>query len=194
MKDSITLFEKNHTELKADITDKGVQEMLAFIDFAVEEYVDLVASDYDKENAALVLDLSETILEASQDVVTTIEALSMVKKSKVVNLSGRQRMLTQRIAKYYIAYQAGFRDQNSINQLEKAVREFDSALSTLKQEEVNTPEINAKLVRVSRLWRLVRNFFMGVEKGGLPVTVLATTDSIMKTMNEITGMYVKVSG
>ncbi|MEJ1369960.1 MAG: type IV pili methyl-accepting chemotaxis transducer N-terminal domain-containing protein, partial [Candidatus Sedimenticola sp. (ex Thyasira tokunagai)] len=153
----------------------------------------LAERPYSDESAALVLDLSETILEASQDIVVRIENMSKVRKSKVVNLAGRQRMLTQRIAKYYIAYQAGFRDKNSIEQLEIAVNEFESALDILKNEKVNTPQINAQLTKVSRLWRLVRNFFLGVEKGGLPVTVLATTDSIMKSMNTITGMYVTVS-
>ncbi|MES9899472.1 MAG: type IV pili methyl-accepting chemotaxis transducer N-terminal domain-containing protein [Sedimenticola sp.] len=193
LQDSLSLFKMNHSDLKATIADKGVQDMLAFVDFAVDEYAELAERPYSDESAALVLDLSETILEASQDIVVKIESMSKVRKSKVVNLAGRQRMLTQRIAKYYIAYQAGFRDKNSIEQLEIAVNEFESALDILKNEKVNTPQINAQLTKVSRLWRLVRNFFLGVEKGGLPVTVLATTDSIMKSMNTITGMYVTVS-
>jgi len=194
LQDSLTLFKKNHSELKAEIADKEVQDMLAFIDFAIDEYVDLVGRPYNKESAALVLDLSETILEASQNIVAKIESLSKVKKSKIINLSGRQRMLSQRIAKYYIAYQAGFHDPNSINQLKQAVEEFEHALNILKQEKINTPQINAQLTKVSRLWRIVRGFFLGVKKGGLPVTVFATTDSIMESMNTITGMYVKVSG
>ncbi len=193
LQDSLSLFKMNHSDLKATIADKGVQDMLAFVDFAVDEYAELAERPYSDESAALVLDLSETILEASQDIVVKIESMSKVRKSKVVNLAGRQRMLTQRIAKYYIAYQAGFRDKNSIEQLEIAVNEFESALDILKNEKVNTPQINAQLTKVSRIWRLVRNFFLGVEKGGLPVTVLATTDSIMKSMNTITGMYVTLS-
>ncbi|MES9901958.1 MAG: type IV pili methyl-accepting chemotaxis transducer N-terminal domain-containing protein [Sedimenticola sp.] len=193
LQDSLSLFKINHSDLKSTITDKGVQDMLAFVDFAVDEYSDLAERPYNEENAALILDLSETILEASQDIVVNIENLSKVRKSKIVNLSGRQRMLTQRIAKYYIAYQAGFRDKNSTEQLTIAVDEFESALDILKNEKINTPQINTELTKVSRLWRLVRSFFLNVEKGGLPVTVLATTDSIMKSMNTVTGMYVTVS-
>ncbi|OQX30573.1 MAG: hypothetical protein B0D96_08975 [Candidatus Sedimenticola endophacoides] len=193
LQDSVALFRKNHNELKAEIKDQGVQEMLAFVDFAIDEYADLASRPYSQENAALVLDLSETLLEASQDIVVKIEGLSKVKKSKIVNISGRQRMLSQRIAKYYIAYQAGFRDQNSVTQLEKAVQEFEQALGYLKQQKLNPPEIDAHLTKVNRLWRIVRGFFLGVEKGGLPVTVFATTDNIMDSMNTVTGLYVKAS-
>ncbi|MEW8015395.1 MAG: type IV pili methyl-accepting chemotaxis transducer N-terminal domain-containing protein [Candidatus Sedimenticola endophacoides] len=139
LQDSVALFRKNHNELKAEIKDQGVQEMLAFVDFAIDEYADLASRPYSQENAALVLDLSETLLEASQDVVVKIEGLSKVKKSKIVNISGRQRMLSQRIAKYYIAYQAGFRDQNSVTQLEKACRSSNRPSDTSNSRSSTPP-------------------------------------------------------
>ncbi|MCU7876732.1 MAG: type IV pili methyl-accepting chemotaxis transducer N-terminal domain-containing protein [Candidatus Thiodiazotropha sp. (ex Lucinoma borealis)] len=193
LKKSIVEFKKNHTELKAEISNQGVQKMLVFVDIAIEDYVDLVGRPYNQENAAFILDLSETILEASQDIVVKIEALSNVEKPKIVNISGRQRMLSQRIAKYYIAYQAGFHDKDHISQLETAVKEFESALAILKAEKINSPQINAKLATVTRLWQIIRSFFLDIETGGLPVTVFATTDSIMDSMNTVTGLYVKAS-
>ena len=192
--DSMALFKQNHEELKSEITDEEVQKILAFVDFAVTEYAELVSADYDKENAALVLDHSETLLEASQRVVERIETISQLKKSKLVNLSGRQRMLSQRIAKYYIGYQAGFHDESLVQQLEQAVTEFEAANKTLTNEPRNTPEIQKELKKMLWLWDLVRDFFLDVKKGGLPVSVFATTDSIMKSMDKVTGMYVKLEG
>ncbi|MEW8541222.1 MAG: type IV pili methyl-accepting chemotaxis transducer N-terminal domain-containing protein [Candidatus Thiodiazotropha endolucinida] len=193
LQSSIIELKKNHTELKAEVKSKDVQQLLVFLDIVIDDYEKLVNQPYTRADATMVLDMSETILELSQDVVVKIEALSNRKTPKIVNLSGRQRMLSQRIAKYYIAHQLGFKEQDYVNQLTTAVREFESAMAVLKSEKINTPEITEKLIRTTRLWRVIRPFFMDVEKGGLPVTIFATTDRIMEFMNTITGMYVNVS-
>lgn len=189
LKASLTLFERSHNELKSEIKDQEIHELFAFIDIALTDYATLVKKPYDKEVGNEVLDLSETLLEVCQTVVVKLEQASKLKKAKLVNIAGRQRMLSQRIAKYYIAYQAGFRDPNSVEQLQAAVKEFETALKVLIGSNQNTTQISSSLGKVESLWNIVRKFFLDQEKGGLPVTVFATTDSIMKEMNKITNMY-----
>ncbi len=192
LKASLAMFDKHHNELKSEIKDQEIHELFAFIDIALADYSSLINQPYNKNVGNEVLDLSETLLEVCQSVVVKLEQASKLKKAKLVNISGRQRMLSQRIAKYYIAYQAGFRDPNSVEQLQKAVSQFETALKLLSSSSQNTPRITASLAKVESLWRVVRKFFLDQEKGGLPVTVFATTDSIMKEMNRITNMYEKV--
>ncbi len=192
--DSIKEFNRNYETIRKSVDNPGVQDMLVYIGMAKDELAALAKQPYSKENAALVLDYSETMLEGSQDIVSRLEEMSKLKKEAIVNLAGRQRMLTQRIAKYYIAYQAGFRDHNTVEQLKRAVKEFEEAHAALRKARQNTPEINKELANVERLWKVVAKFYKDVERGGLPVIVLATTDDIMDTMNRITHQYVKVVG
>jgi len=192
LKASLAMFSKHHNELKSEIKDQEIHELFAFIDIALGEYSELVKKPYDKNSGNEVLDLSETLLEVCQSVVVKLEQASKLKKAKLVNISGRQRMLSQRIAKYYIAYQAGFHDPNSVEQLQKAVKEFETALKILTGSKQNTSKIASSLSNVESLWKVVRKFFLDQKKGGLPVTVFATTDGIMKEMNKITNMYEKV--
>jgi len=72
------------------------------------------------------------------------------------------------------------------------VSEFEEALKFLQGSDRNTAKITSRLRKVESLWKVVRKFFLDIEKGGLPVTVFATTDSIMKEMNNITNKYEKV--
>ncbi len=192
--DSINEFDRNFEVIRKYVDNQGVQDMLVYIEMAKDELALLAKKPYSKENASLVLDYSETMLEGSQDIVSRLEEMSKLKKEAIVDLSGRQRMLTQRIAKYYIAYQAGFRDHNTVEQLKKAVNEFEEAHAALRKAKQNTPEINANLTKVDRLWKVVAKFYKDVERGGLPVIVLATTDNIMTTMNNVTHQYVKLLG
>lgn len=192
--DSIDEFNRNFQIIRKSVHNPGIQDMLAYIKMAKDELAALAKQPYSKENASLVLDYSETMLEGSQDIVSRLEAMSKLKKEAIVNLAGRQRMLTQRIAKYYIAYQAGFRDHNTVEQLKAAVREFEEAHATLRNARLNTPEIKSELAKIERLWKVVAKFYKDVERGGLPVIVLATTDDIMATMNTITHQYVEALG
>ena len=101
-------------------------------------------------------------------------------------------MLSQRIAKYYIAYQAGIKDKNTVDQMKAAVREFSEIHKTLKENRDNTATINQDLAKVDKLWKVVYKFYLNIEKGGLPFIVFTTTDDIMKKMNEITKLYVEL--
>jgi len=100
-------------------------------------------------------------------------------------------MLSQRIGKYYIAYQAGIKDDNTITQMKDTVKEFDTILNKLLANKSNTPEIQKELAKVNRMWRIVYKFYLNIEKGGLPIIVFSTTDDITSKMNKIVGMYVK---
>jgi hypothetical protein len=192
--DSINEFDRNYEVIRKAVDNQGVQDMLVYIKMAKDELATLAKQPYNKENASLVLDYSETMLEGSQDIVSRLEEMSKLKKEAIVNLAGRQRMLTQRIAKYYIAYQAGFRDHNTVEQLKAAVAEFEEAHAALRKARQNTAEIKAELTKVEKLWNVVAKFYKDVERGGLPVIVLATTDNIMATMNKITHQYVELLG
>ena len=195
LQDSIKEFNSNFDTIRNATTgNEGIQDMLVYIEMAKDELAQLAKQPYSKENASLVLDYSETMLEGSQDIVNRLESQSKLKKEAIVNLAGRQRMLTQRIAKYYIAYQAGFRDHNTVQQLQSAVKEFEQAQATLSKAKRNTPQITAELNKVARLWHVVSKFYKDVERGGLPVIVLATTDNIMTSMNQITHQYVELVG
>jgi nitrate/nitrite-specific signal transduction histidine kinase len=128
------------------------------------------------------------MLEGSQYVV---QALTEGKASnEIIDIAGKQRMLSQRIAKYYIAYQAGIKDDNTITQMKETVKEFDTILKKLIANTTNTLEIKKELAKVNKMWNIVYKFYLNIEKGGLPIIVFSTTDDITKKMNKIVGMYV----
>ena len=68
LKIAVTRFEYNYAELKK-INDSGMQELLGLIESLFSSYKSLVTTPYKKENSAAVLELSEQLLEASQNVV-----------------------------------------------------------------------------------------------------------------------------
>ncbi|NOQ78259.1 MAG: hypothetical protein GQ546_02540 [Gammaproteobacteria bacterium] len=190
--DSIVLFDKNYNILLSNNNDGNITDMLVFIKMSKDELLPLAKESFSKDNGSLMLDYSETLLEASNDIVKRIEDTTKARKDKIVNLAGRQRMLTQRIAKFYIAYQSEFKDVNTINQLRQSMKEFEEAHVFLAKNTQNSSQISTELNKVAKLWNIVSKFYNDVERGGLPVIVLSSTDKIMTSMNHVTKLYVEL--
>jgi hypothetical protein len=189
---SIAELNRSHKLLVESINDPDIQNLLSFVKMSGEDFDATAKRPFTLDNAQLVIDLSESMLEGSQYVVDSLKKKVRVKESAIVGMSGRQRMLAQRIAKYYIAYQAGIKDKNTVDQMKTAVKEFAYAHKKLMKNKANTPEINRKLHEIDRLWKIVYRFYMNIEKGGLPLIVFNTTNDITKKMDKVTGLYVEL--
>ena len=100
-------------------------------------------------------------------------------------------MLAQRIAKYYIAYQSGIKDENTVNSMKSTIKQFSENLDMLLKNRHNNSKINKKLRDIDKLWKIVHKFYDNIEKGGLPLIVFNTTDKITKKMDEVTKLYIQ---
>ena len=189
---SVKEFKKAHDKLVNSINNEDIKNLLSFVQMSMEDFELMIKEPFTTDNAQLVLDLSESILEGSQYVVASLREFLNIKASKIVDISGRQRMLSQRISKYYIAYQSGIKDKNTVDQMNETVTLFAESHKLLMSNKENTPEVNRKLNEIDKLWKIVNKFYLNIEKGGLPHIVFSTTDKITKKMNEVTGLYVEI--
>ncbi|SFV61171.1 Nitric oxide-responding transcriptional regulator Dnr (Crp/Fnr family) [hydrothermal vent metagenome] len=183
-------FKKTQDILSKNIKDEEISNLIAFVNMSLDEFNAVATDKYSIDNGTIILDLSESMLEGSDYVV---QALKKGKETNaIIDIAGKQRMLSQRIAKYYIAYQAGIKDDNTITQMRETVKEFDDALNKLLANKENTKEIQDELNKVNKMWKIVYKFYLNIEKGGLPIIVFTTTDDITKNMNKIVKMYVEI--
>ena len=192
LKKSLEELQNAHKILVESINDPEIKNLLAFVEMSTEDFSATANDEFNIDNAQLVIDLSESMLEGSQYVVDSLKLTVTIKESVIVGQSGKQRMLAQRIAKYYIAYQSGIKDKNTVDQMKEAVKLFTESHEALMANPANTPEINRNLNQIDRLWKIVYKFYLNIEKGGLPLIVFNTTDNITKKMNTITGLYVEL--
>lgn len=191
MKMALDRFKKNHTVLKANVEDMETKDLLSIVEETFSEYRDLVNTPYSQESATRVLELSDILLKVCHSVVLNLEAKSGLHVDHIVNVSGRQRMLSQRVCKFYIAYQTGFRDDNTVQNLNNAVEEFESGLKELIDEERNNKEIDVLLAKSKKEWERISPYFLKVREGGLPLMVMTATDEITRMADRITSFYVE---
>jgi hypothetical protein len=192
LKTSILELNKAHKLLVKSINNEEIKNLLDFVEMGTEDFETTANEDFSLDNAQLIIDLSESMLEGSQYVVDSLKDTISLKESHIVAIAGKQRMFAQRIAKYYIAYQAGIKDQNTILQMNDAVKTFKEVHQKLMSNQKNTPAINKELNSINRLWKIVYKFYLNIEKGGLPLIVFNSTDDITKKMNTVTNLYLEL--
>lgn len=191
---SIGKFEQNLSKLLTFAPNDKIRNELEKVENLWMRFRMTALSKTSKKTATKFLQDGETLLRHSQGVVDKITEFSGVKDARIVAISGRQRMLSQRIAKYYIAYYYGLRTTQIVESFNKAVQEYETALKQLMKHKGNTSDIQAKLKRVNSQWIFSKVGIKNFPKGGelVPFIISVTTESMLVKMHEITGLYAKL--
>ncbi|HIP14850.1 MAG TPA: hypothetical protein EYG94_08955 [Campylobacterales bacterium] len=131
----------------------------------------------------------EILLKASDD-TTKLFAKDLGNASgKIVNMAGRQRMLSQRMAGLYMLKVWGVEDPQFKEKMVKTMELFKTSLTELEKSELNTEEITKLLAKVKRSFI----FFEMMNKSKskfVPTLIYKKSNDILKNMNSATQAYV----
>ncbi|MDO8697475.1 MAG: type IV pili methyl-accepting chemotaxis transducer N-terminal domain-containing protein [Pseudomonas sp.] len=187
---SLAKFESNYQALSDYAPNSEIRQALVTAGSIWQEYRQLLLNSPSRENAPQVLALSDQLLGQCEKVVQLIQQHTGSSSAVLVNRSGRQRMLSQRIAKLYLARSWRLPGAELEQQFQQAVDEFDRALSELQNAQQNTPEINAALHKVEAQWTFSRaGFRLSNDSRYVPTVITTTTETLLRQMNELTSAY-----
>ena len=184
LKASTSALDREIKKLSAASLDDEEKNVLMFIAFTRDEMKEVISQAYTEENGALMLDFSDSLLEGSELIASKHTQKKDFKEAMLVTMK-RNLFLLERITKYYIAFRAGFKDYNNIVQLKEAIQKFESNLKKINAFKGYPKKLNASVQKVNQFWPIAKRFYLGVEKGALPVIVLASTDNLIKELKKL---------
>jgi len=144
-----------------------------------------------KEAGKLQEDL-EALLKASDKTTKLFARASGKNSGKIIDIAGRQRMLSQRMASLYMLKVWGIKDPQFKNKLNNAMELFNTSLETLEKSKMNTEEINALLSKTKRSFIFFEMMNRSKSKF-IPTLIYKKSDDMLKNMNSATQLYTHIS-
>jgi nitrate/nitrite-specific signal transduction histidine kinase len=188
---SVRLFDAQLAELKGMARTSSLQEALVAVETRWKPLREVLTGPYARSGAQQLKEGNEALLAAAHRVVVMLEEQSGRNIGHLVNIAGRQRMLSQRIAKFYMLRELGLGDAEVTSGLEQAMREFKAAHVELRDAKENTPGIGKLIDKAGIEWELYEHSIRS-DRPMLALFVALNSEKILRIMDEVTGLYERV--
>ena len=190
---SLALFDRQLVELKACASNLELKETYLALEGAWSDYkVFLIGTAPNKSGAPAVMTSAGKVLALAHQGTQQYEALLNKPIGKLVNVAGRQRMLSQRMAAFYLASSIQADGGTAQAEIGKARSEFLAGLQLLSAAPEATPRIKEELQLADAQWLL---FDYALQKSAANGTgrqlsdVFVTSENLLQVMDRVTGMY-----
>jgi nitrate/nitrite-specific signal transduction histidine kinase len=193
---SIKLYQEHLEELKAFAPSADIKATYAELESIWKRYQKLLTGTPSLENARLIAQINEDALRVAHLGTTQLELSSTSNVGRLINIAGRQRMLSQRMAKFYMFSQWGISSPNMDTEAQLAKREFLSALDALERAPENTGKISGELSLARTQWiffeQALQRQTTGDKNPSYATNVASTSERILEVMDRVTNLYAQL--
>jgi nitrate/nitrite-specific signal transduction histidine kinase len=195
--DSMALFDRQLVELKAFSPKPEVKLTYDQLEAAWSAYKgSLVGALANKSGAEGVLGAANQVLALANQGTVQLEAVSGKPAGRLVNIAGRQRMLSQRMAAMYLSASWGVQSDASAKAMNTAREEFVKAHAELKSAPESTAQIKAELDLAEQQYGFFDAALRALKAGGAntqaQADVFTTSERILQVMDGVTTLYTRV--
>lgn len=184
-------FDADLYELSRYARNAKTQHTLARTGELWSELKAVLGTPYGSESMQRVNYLAEDLMISSGKLVAQIEGEADTPLARLLDLSLRQSMLAQRLAKLYLLAQAGDTSRGRLVDMEQARKEFAAALNELSAARENSPASREALELAKTQWLFFDHALEELSRGegGTPQHVATTSERIMEVLDAVSTRY-----
>jgi len=173
LKKRLVSLSNNIRMISATTKDADSKDILEFLAYSKDQIAQTVTEKITEENAALMLDYSETLLEGA-DSIAAAHAYNFTSEERMLMVTKQMEYLIERIMKYYMALHVGFDNPTNREQMHKSIAQFGNKLQGI--ESYKYPEkIDSVKSEIIGSWYANGRYFGKSETLFIPQLMLMST-------------------
>lgn len=165
LRSSLEVIKEASVKYKKD----DINETLDFLDLVIADYDAALSEDFSIDNALLVMNMGDVILEATQKIKVAFPSPPNT-KAAMIDLLNTESFLIERLTKLYIASLSGIDEQNTKPQIDMAIATFEGIMAKLQTLDTAPDYLNT-LAALQKRWNRTKQFYAKAEHAEMPQTV-----------------------
>lgn len=187
---AVDQFDQQLTELSAYAPTPRVRHAVDVLDLAWRPFRQVAKSEVSRARAEKLAQMDEPVLQAADALTRLLQDYAGTQSGGLVNDSGRQRMLSQRLAKLYMLRAWQIDTPLLRRQFEAARGEFEATLVKLQESPQNTYAINRELEVIGLQWEWFRAALEQDAEHALYREVVAdAVEAMLRGLETVTRLY-----
>ncbi|MEN9669766.1 MAG: hypothetical protein RL018_43 [Pseudomonadota bacterium] len=188
------LFQQGFDDLGQASLTSDLGKQIATLQTEVIKLLTLITEKPKHEQLVTVNSQADKVLALAHKATEAL-ALSSASKAtsgKIIDMAGRQRMLSQRMAKNYYLTAANVNLTAATQQIVQDKTEFNAAMATLIKTPISTPAIREDLELCSAQWFLFEAALdLPRNRADAMKNVASTSERLLELTNSLTDKYEK---
>lgn len=163
--------------------DSDTKDILEFLAYSKDQIEEIFAEKPDSEKAALMLDYSETLLEGA-DSIANAHKYDFSDEEKMLMVTKEMEYLLERISKYYMALNVGFRSSTYKEAMQEAIDKFEGNIEKINLYAHPDKEIGNK-INMNISWEANKIFLSKWEELFIPKLMLSSVSHLENIVAQI---------
>ena len=190
---SINQFESQLAVLKSFQPTPAVRSAVAKLEDAWTQCKPLLAAAPSKADAVEFYDVNEALQQAAHSLTVAYEGVTLAPIDHLIGIAGRQRMLSQRMAKFYFSRTWELYDDQAYMELHLSRAHFTAVLNQIERSPLASAQVKADVARIRREWEPYQQVLFANQEPAkmrrdaprvaeLSERVLAVTEELLKQL------------
>ena len=188
LKKTMDAFSDHLASLKSYTKESEIKKSLEKVESLWKPIQKELQETPSAEKAPKLQEDLEKLLKASDEATKLFAKASGKEAGEMVNIAGRQRMLSQRMASLYMLKVWGVEDPKFKTKLNDTLTLFKTSLQKLETSSLNNDETKVLLAKVKRSFMFFEMMNRSKSKF-VPTLIYKKSNDILKNMDSVTQLY-----